>query len=42
MVYGINLTVSLLGAPAFAIGRRRPSGSVPAVTAVSAVPAVTS
>ncbi|HEX3540919.1 MAG TPA: lysylphosphatidylglycerol synthase transmembrane domain-containing protein [Acidimicrobiales bacterium] len=30
MVYGINLTVSLLGAPAFAVGRRSP---VPAVVA---------
>jgi uncharacterized membrane protein YbhN (UPF0104 family) len=27
MVYGINLTVSLLGAPAFAIGRRQPVGA---------------
>jgi hypothetical protein len=28
MVYGINLTVSLLGAPAFAVGRRSPVPSV--------------
>jgi hypothetical protein len=27
MVYGINLTVSLLGAPSFAVGRRRPAGA---------------
>lgn len=30
MVYGINLTVSLLGAPAFAIGRRPPAAAVTA------------
>jgi uncharacterized protein (TIRG00374 family) len=30
MVYGINLTVSLLGAPAFAVGRRRPAAAVTA------------
>jgi hypothetical protein len=30
MVYGINLTVSLLGAPAFAVGRRPPAAAVPA------------
>jgi hypothetical protein len=38
MVYGINLTVSLLGAPAFAIGRRP---SVGAVTVATAAPAIT-
>ena len=27
MVYGINLTVSLLGAPAFAVGRRGPAAT---------------
>jgi glycosyltransferase 2 family protein len=27
MVYGINLTVSLLGAPSFAVGRRQPAGA---------------
>ena len=32
MVYGINLTVSLLGAPAFAVGRR-PTGPVAPVPA---------
>jgi len=30
LVYGINLTVSLLGAPAFAVGRRRAAGAAPA------------
>ncbi len=32
MVYGINMTVSLLGAPAFAVGRRqsRPAVASPA------------
>jgi uncharacterized membrane protein YbhN (UPF0104 family) len=30
MVYGINLTVSLLGAPAFAVGRRPPAPAVAA------------
>jgi hypothetical protein len=30
MVYGINLTVSLLGAPAFAVGGRSPRPAVPA------------
>ena len=29
MVYGINLTVSLLGAPAFAVGRRPPRTWMP-------------